>query len=122
VLPYEVVNTMRLGMPQRVRYEVNVIVCPTYSREELVAVLADAARKTLRTRSDARAVGVFAYSSAALTGKGWDRGRALTSIDGQGWTGDRTFAPIARTQMDQGRIYLALGTTLALGEQIEVDR
>ena len=113
---------MRLGMPQRVRYEVNVIVPPTYSREELVAVLADAARKTLRTRSDARAVGVFAYSSSALIGKGWDRGRALTSIDGQGWTGDRSFAPIARTQLDLGRIYLTLGTTLALGEQIEVDR
>jgi hypothetical protein len=120
--PYEVVNSMRLGMPKRVRYEVNVVVPPSYSREEIVAVLTDAVRKTLRQKADARAVGVFAYSSRAGLGAGWDRGRALASVDGQGWTGDRTFAPVAPGTRDQGRIYLTLGNAIANGEAIEVDR
>lgn len=122
VPPYETVNTMRLGMPKRVRYEVNVVVPPSYSREELVAVLTDAVRKTMRQKGDARAVGVFVYGSRSSLGTGWDRGRALASVDGQGWTGDRTFAPVAPSLRDQGRIYLTLGTALASGEAIEVDR
>jgi hypothetical protein len=120
--PYQIVNSMRLGMPKRVRYEVNVVVPPSSSREEIVAALTDVARKTLREKVDARAVGVFAYSSRAALGTGWDLGRALASVDGQGWTGDRTFAPAASGTRDQGRIYVTLGTTLAPGEAIEVDR
>jgi hypothetical protein len=84
--------------------------------------LAEAARKALRERPDARAVGVFAHRSRNVVGKGWDRGRALISVDSQGWTGDRTFAPVAREQKDDGRIYITPGTTLAPDEQIEVDR
>lgn len=122
VPPYQMLDSLRLGMPNRVRYEVNVVVPADYSREALVVVLADAARKTLRQRADARAVGIFAYSSATLVGRGWDRGRALVSIDGRGWTGDRTFAPVAPGLWDNGRILITLGTALAPGENIEVER
>jgi hypothetical protein len=122
VPPYQTASAQRLGAGTRVRYEVSVLVPADYGRDEMMAVLTHAVRQTLAQRHDAEAVGVFAYSSPVQIGKGYDKGRALVSRDGRGWTGDGTFDVLVPGLVDRGKIYVTLGTVLAAYEQAAVDR
>jgi hypothetical protein len=118
--PYRTINSVRSGPPGRVRLEVNIVVPATYTREETIAVLTDAGQRTRRQKPEVKVVGVFAYTSLAGIGRRFDKGRALVSRDGSGWTGDRTFDPVARGVADDGTLQITLGSVLSPSEQLAV--
>ncbi len=91
VPPYQMVGTGQTSTPNRSRYETNIVVPADYDDERMIAVLADAAARTLEERRDALAVVVFALTAPENVGRGYDKGRAVASRDSRGWTGDGTF-------------------------------
>jgi hypothetical protein len=116
--PYEVARMDLTSTPNRRRYETVVIVPAAYMREQMAAVLADAARRTLRERPDALAAVVFAYSDRSLVDKGFDKGRAWVSRDGRRWTGDGRFM----TGPDNNRVHLTVGAAGGPAEELTVPR
>jgi hypothetical protein len=116
--PYEVVKIETTSTPNRKRYNTNIVVPASYTRAQMVAVLTDAARRTLREQGDARAAVIFAFSDRSLADKGFDKGRAWVSRDGQGWTGNGSFS----TGPDNNQIHLTIGAAGGPSEEAKVPR
>jgi hypothetical protein len=118
VPPYEVASSRQSSTPNRLRYQTDIVVPSDYGREDVIAALADAARRTLREHPDVKAAVVFAYIDAENVNKGYDKGRALISSDGNGWAGDKKW--LGGEGQDTGRIAMTIGSAIGRGEAVEV--
>jgi hypothetical protein len=119
---YDYVESTITSLPTRPRYRTDIVVPVDYGDDQMIAVLVDAARRTLRERTDARAVVVFAYSSRAQMQQIADKGRAYTSRDGLGWTGDKTFFTSKPNLADEGKVYITLGSALTTQREVVAEK
>jgi len=119
---YTLASSAQTSTPNRPRWKTSIVLPVETPTEEAAAAIADAARWTLRQQGAALAVIVFCYDDPANVGGGYDRGRAVASRDGHGWTGNGSFAGfVDGDPQDKGKIYLTLGSTLESNVRREVD-
>ncbi len=122
---YEWLAIEQTSTPFRPRFRIDLIVGSEYDDDQMVRIFQDAVRRAFEERPNARAIVLFAYSSKeAAQQSGTDKGRAVASSDGQGWTGDGSFGSYAAPPaLDEGRIYLTLGSLIGgTTHHLAVDR